>query len=291
MAPREIGADPSSNASPRFAPDEVPRDLFRAQRFPDPEVLRNGPLNAHFRDQLVSDPKPAQFAAIGRLVIRTDGPEPMARGFGTAWAAGPSWLVTSAHNVYDSNRQVWSRSLEFLPGFDHYRQTDSPSFRVTGCTVPKSYLGNPKTNLDLAFCYVDGNVGDRVGATIALRPIRGIEVFDHTSVSIVGYPAGSSFDFGNQLWQSKGDFLFGQSNGVGENHSPVLASSFGGGASGSPWLVEHDGEYVAVGVTSGHGRLRYSPDEPNLMSLVSPLVTADLIEQLQQDAVYHEFKA
>ncbi len=108
---------------------------------------------------------------------------------------------------------------------------------------------------------------------------------------IVGYPASSGFDFGKQMWQSRGDYLFGQSNRPGGDYAPAMATDFGGGASGCPWLVKEPftGEYVAIGVTSGHAKLRYLRGESNLMSLVSPYFGPRLFDLLENDRVYHEW--
>ena len=81
----------------------------------------------------------------------------------------------------------------------------------------------------------------------------------------------------------------GQSNGPDEVFVPVMASDFGGGASGCPWVAQIDERLVAVGVTSGHAKLRYAPEDMNLMSLTSPLLTDDLFDQLSDNHVFHEF--
>ncbi len=123
------------------------------------------------------------------------------------------------------------------------------------------------------------------------KPIVESDFFDNAKVAIVGYPAGSGFDFGKQMWQSVGDYLFGHSNGPSDDDSPVLATDFGGGASGCPWIIKdtETGEYRAVGVTSGHAKLRYLRGEPNLASLTSPYFSHRMFSHLNDNAVFHDF--
>ena len=107
---------------------------------------------------------------------------------------------------------------------------------------------------------------------------------------VVGYPAGSGFDFGKQLWQSRGEYLFSRRSGPDDDYSPVVASTFGGGCSGCPWLVrDKQGNLVAVGASSGHAKLRYEPGEPNLTSLASPFFGPKMFAELENDCVFHQF--
>ena len=199
--------------------------------------------------------------------------------------------MTSAHNLYDFTSRRWSKALEFHPGYDYYTSKEQPTCRVTSCYIPRGYFDNPATNHDIAVCYVDRNIGDIVDAKIEMKPIDSNDIFNHTPVAIVGYPAGSGFDFGKQMWQSVGDYLFGRGNGPGDDYAPAMATNFGGGASGCPWLISDadTGQYSAVGVTSGHAKLRYVRGEPNLMSLTSPFFGARMFDRLNDNPIFHDF--
>ncbi len=126
-----------------------------------------------------------------------------------------------------------------------------------------------------------------------MKRVESNDMFNRTPVAIVGYPAGSGFDFGKQLWRSVGDYLFGRSNGPGDDYSPAMATNFGAGASGCPWLIKdtNTGQYAAVGVTSGHAKLRYVRGEPNLMSLTSPFFGPRMFDRLNDDSIFHDFAA
>lgn len=123
------------------------------------------------------------------------------------------------------------------------------------------------------------------------KPIVKSDFFDNPKVAIVGDPAGSGFDFGKQMWQSVGDYLFGHSNGPSDDYSPVLGTDFGSGASGCPWIIKdtETGKYRAVGVTSGHAKLRYLRGEPNLASLTSPYFSHRMFSHRNDHAVFHDF--
>jgi hypothetical protein len=90
-----------------------------------------------------------------------------------------------------------------------------------------SVIARMKNIRDIATCFVDKKIGDIVGAKISMKPIPGSDYFDRTKIEIVGYPAGSGFDFGKQIWQSVGDYLFGHSNGPGDDFAPGVATGFG----------------------------------------------------------------
>ena len=280
VEPQAIGPPPLQNILP-------------AAKFPDPHVLANEPLTDHYETRRVKNPQKGQLKAIGKLLIQVGDDPSSEPATGSAWIAGPSLIITSAHNLYEFSTGRWSREIEFHPGFDYYSQKELPKCRVVSCCIPKGYMENPATNHDIAACFVDINIGDIVGAEIPMRPVKENDFFNKTPVSIVGYPAGSGFDFGKQMWQSKGEYLFGRSGGPGDDYSPVMATNFGGGASGCPWLVRDDktDKLVSVGVTSAHAKLRYEKGEPNLMSLISPYFGPKLFDSLSHDHVFHEFGA
>ncbi len=266
-------------------------NFLPSKKFPHPESLARQPLTPYFDSRPVSSTLTRELRCVGRLFIQIS-PDPRHElASGSAWISGTNTIVTCAHNVYEFMSGTWSRALEFHPGYDYYAKHSLPKCRVTRCRIPRNYLANPAVNHDIAICEVDRYIGDVIGATIPTRPIESNDFFETNPVAIVGYPAGSSFDFGNQMWQSIGDYLFGQSGGGETPYAPVMATNFGGGASGCPWLVKEPftGEYVAVGVTSGHAKLRYRRGEANLMSLVSPFFSPHLFEQLESDGVTHEF--
>ncbi len=272
------------------------QNIRTSKRFPDPSRLRIEPLTRYYQTFLAASRtddaiRTKQLQAIGKLVIHLAGGRPDEFASGSAWISGPNTIVTCAHNLFDSNTRRWSMGLEFYPGYDFYSQKPLPVCRVISATISKGYLENPLTNHDWAICKVDCNIGDMVGAEISLQAIPGIDFFDSTPVLISGYPAGSGFDFGKQLWQSRGEFLFGMSGGGEDDFAPAVATSFGGGTSGCPWLAKdpETGLWVAVGVTSGHAKLRYDPGEPNLMSLTSPLMNQNRLDRINEDSVQHEF--
>ena len=265
-----------------------------SRKFPDVARLARMPLTPYFETKPVRRPEQSQLRAIGKLFIYTPTNPWGEPASGSAWIAGPSLLMTSAHNLYDVTTRTWARWLEFFPGYDYYSTADRPSCRITSCHIPRGYFDNPTSNHDIAMCYVDRNIGDIVDAVIPSYPIESNTFFDDNEVAIVGYPATSGFDFGKQLWQSKGEYLFSRNSGGDDEYSPVLATDFGGGASGCPWLVRDPRgreQYVAVGATSGHAKVRFEPGEPNLMATMSPIFSKRMFDTLRDDHVVHEFDA
>lgn len=260
-------------------------------KFPDPDRLAQQPLTAHYESKRVKQSQEGDLRAVGKLFIQLSRDPRDELAMGSAWITGKNTIATAAHNLFDSNKRIWSRALEFHPGYDFYAKQKLPTCRVTSCMVPKGYFENPTTNRDIATCFVDKNIGDIIGAQIPMKPIPNSKFFDNAKIAIVGYPAGSGFDFGKQMWQSVGDYLFGHSNGPGDDYAPVLATDFGGGASGCPWIVKdpETRKYHAIGVTSGHAKLRYLRGEPNLASLTSPYFGHRMFSSLNDNAVFHDF--
>lgn len=273
--------------------EELQRQLLQniqaSKRFPDPMRLKRSSLSRLFKTSLVSASDLPRLRAVGKLRIQFSADPNKPMGVGSAWVAGPSLIVTAAHNVFDSNTQQWARRVQFAPGHDGYSQGAPQWFGIDACAIPKFYQENPTTNADVAYLYADNNVGDIIDSSIPIEPLRDLELFENEAVDIVGYPAGSHFDFGKQLWRSRGKFLFGQRSGPGDPFGPVLATDFGGGASGCPWIVIRDGNPLAVGLTSGHGKLGYGPNDTNLMSLTSPFFGDPQLESLFDNQVFHTF--
>jgi hypothetical protein len=274
--------------------DGVPQNFLASRRFPDPNDLVQQPLHRYFQTrQAQSTSASVAFPtqAIGRLVIHIDAQSWDQPAFGSAWIVGKNLIATCAHNLFDSNKRRWSRSIEFYPGFDYYSGRAPVHCKVTSCYVPSAYLRNPATNDDIGFCYVDQDIGDMVGQAIEFRPPETNEFYEDNAVVIAGYPAASEFDFGKQLWISRGEYLFGHRMGPGDDYSPVIATNFGGGASGGPWLAQDSKtkRWFAVGLTSGHARLHYHRGELNLMSLSSPMITQTRLDRIQSDRITHQF--
>ncbi len=266
------------------------QNVLPSRKFPDVRVLDRTPLTSFCSSRLVPSGSNPQLQAIGKLQISLSHLPQGESASGSAWITGPSTIATSAHNLFDVSKRQWSQSVEFLPGHNHYGKQRYPSCHITACSIPKNYFNNPSTNNDIAICHVDRNIGDIVGQQITMRTIYDNNVFQENPVVVVGYPAGSGFDFGKQLWVSKGEYLFGRRNGPNDDFAPALASDFGGGCSGCPWLLrEPNGRYVAVGASSGHARLYQVMGEPNLMSLMSPFFGPKMFSALQSDAVFHQF--
>ena len=292
------------------------QNLRPAERYPNPAKLRSRPLTPLYVAALANEPIwtspeswPAGYTpnqadltgtsnaigsvakAIGKIVIRLPGKHAGQVASGSAFVTGPNTIMTCAHNLFDSNERQWSQGLEFYPGYDFYSSNPLPACRVISGVIPAAYLENPLTNHDIAICRVDCNIGELVGTELAPFQIDNIDFYDRHWVDIMGYPAGSGFDFGKQLWRSRGRFLFGVSGGGEDEYAPAIATHFGGGASGCPW-VHFDTQrqqHVAVGVTSGHARLRYDTGEPNLMSLTSALFTGRNLERLDDAFIEHTF--
>lgn len=292
------------------------QNLRPAEFFPNMATLRRGPLNQHMISALATDPiwrdrRALRFSspemvnelqeshriiadasrAVGKMVIRLAGKPASQFASGSAFITGPNTIMTCAHNLFDSNERRWSAGLEFYPSYDFYSTQSRPACRIVSGIIPRAYLNNPLSNHDIAICRVDQNIGDLLGVELPPMEIKDIEFFDRHVVDIMGYPAGSGFDFGKQLWRSRGRFLFGVRGGADDDYSPSLATDFGGGASGCPW-VHYDPSRqraVAVGITSGHARLRHDPAEPNLMSLTSPLFSSRTLDRLNDDFVQHVF--
>ncbi len=266
-------------------------NVLPSKKFPDVAKLGRVSLRPYFKSKPVGDITNNQLRAIGKLFIYTPVSPWGEPASGSAFIAGPSMLITSAHNLYDVTHRNWSRSLVFHPGYDYYSTVEKPTCRVTSCHIPRGYFDNPTTNNDIAICYVDCNIGDMVDAVIPTKVIDSSDFFNQTRVAIVGYPATSGFDFGKQMWQCQGDYLFSRSSGGDDDYSPVIATDFGGGASGCPWVMwdKIEERYVAVGVTSGHSKLSYVSGEPNLMATVSPYFGVRTFDRLANDHVTHEF--
>lgn len=276
----------------RAGEDVEIHNVLPSAKYPRPEALGLMQLQSAYDSRRVANPDVSQLRAIGKLFIQTS-PDPRRElATGSAWISGPSTIVTSAHNLYDVSNRAWSTALEFHPGYDYYSAQSRPTCRVTSCYIPQAYFDNPATNHDIGVCFVDRNMGDIVNASIEMIPVDSNAFFDQTPVAIVGYPAGSGFDFGKQMWRSVGDYLFGRGNSPGDDYAPAMATDFGAGASGSPWIVKSTatGQYAAVGVTSGHAKLRYVRGEPNLMSLTSPFFGDRLFDRLNDDPVFHDFE-
>lgn len=266
-------------------------NVLPSAKYPEPASLGLRSLSANYRTGLVDNPQASALRAIGRLFIQISADPRRELATGSAWITGPSTIVTSAHNLYDFSTRTWSRALEFHPGYDYYSAQELPTCRITSCYIPSGYFENPTTNHDIATCFVDRNIGDIVDAQIPMLPVNDYDFFNQTPVAIVGYPAGSGFDFGKQMWQSLGEYLFGRSSGPADDFSPVVATSFGAGASGCPWLVSDPktGGYASVGVTSAHAKLRYVRGEPNMQALTSPYFGPRLFDRLNENPVFHKF--
>jgi hypothetical protein len=271
--------------------DEPLYNLLPSKKFPDARLLELAPLTQHFQSRLVRQPRQNALRAIGRLFIQLTADTTRELGNGSAWVSGKDTIITSAHNVFDFSDQAWTHALQFHPAYDYYASDSLPTCRVVSCRIPRAYTKNPASNYDIAICKVDRNIGELVDAEIPIRQVESNDFFDQNSVAIVGYPVASSFDFGKQMWQSRGEYLFGQTHHPDEDFAPVMATDFGGGASGCPWVIKEPftGELLSVGVTSGHAKLRYAEGESNLMSLVSPFFNSRLFESLETDYESHEF--
>ncbi len=287
---QEVPVD--SNAPNSWIQESALQNILPSRKFPNPSRLGMMPMTDHYESSLVTDPQKTPLRAIGKLLIQATADASREPATGSAWIAGPSLVVTSAHNLYEFSTGTWASAVEFHPGFDYYSQEELPTCRITACSIPRGYMQNPATNDDIAVCFVDRNIGDIVGAEIPMRPVQSNDLFETTPVTIVGYPAGSGFDFGKQMWRSRGDYLFGRSSAPGGDYSPVMATNFGGGSSGCPWLIQDPDtkKLVSVGVTSAHAKLHYKKGEPNLMSLISPFFGSKLFNSLSDDHVFHEFE-
>ena len=266
-------------------------NVVASKSFADPAMLANMPLDHLHRTSKVPDDAPESLNAVGKLFIQTtaDPLRPLASG--SAWIIGPSTLATAAHNLYDHSTGRWSRRLQFHAGFNYY---DPPPpthvCEITSGYLPRRYLQNPSSEVDFAILYTDCNIGDAVGHALPWETVDSLDAYEDDAVAIVGYPATSGFDFGKQMWRSVGSLLFGRFNRPGADPSPVMASAMGAGASGGPWIIRtSDGALRAIGVTSGHAKLRHVPGEHNLASLTSPMMSRRLIDELETDAVHHTF--
>ncbi|MFK8114802.1 MAG: serine protease [Rubripirellula sp.] len=266
-------------------------NILASAKYPDPAQLGLRSLAPLYESRPVPNPQANELRAIGRLFIQVSADPRRELASGSAWITGPSTIVTSAHNLYDFSTRTWSRALEFHPGFDYFSSKELPTCRITSCYIPRGYFDNPTTNHDIATCFVDRNIGDIVDAQIPMYPVEDYDFFNQNSIAVVGYPAGSGFDFGKQMWQSRGDFLFGRSNGPADDYGPVVATNFGAGASGCPWLIKDPktGSYASVGVTSAHAKLRYVRGEPNMQALTSPYFGHRMFDRLSDNPVFHEF--
>jgi V8-like Glu-specific endopeptidase len=293
-APFDLSDGPVPPVDPfdfKVGEDAPIHNVLPSAKHPSPASLGLRSLSSLYTTQLVATPQANELRAIGRLFIQVESDPSRDLASGSAWITGPSTVMTAAHNLYDFTTKTWSLALEFHPGYDYFSAEPLPTCRITSCYIPRGYFDNPTTNHDIATCYVDRNIGDIVNAQIPMLPVPSYDFFEHNSVAIVGYPAGSGFDFGKQMWQSQGEYLFGRSSGPEDDYSPVMATNFGGGASGCPWLVKDPktDKYVSVGVTSAHAKLRYLRGEPNLQALTSPYFGFRLFDRLNDNPIFHEF--
>ncbi|MEM9824968.1 MAG: glutamyl endopeptidase [Planctomycetota bacterium] len=287
---RSPDIDPFDFSGIRQAPIH---NLVPSKRFPDPAKLASGPLDNYFKTETLGAAAAKAFRAVGKLFIRleSDPRKPLASG--SAWIIGPNTIASAAHNFFDSSKRTWSTAVRFYPGFNYYADPQTlPWCEITAVSLPRGYLKNPLTQFDIAIAYTDRNIGDIVDARIPLTPVQSQDFFEDHPVQIIGYPASSGFDFGKRVCRSRGAYLFSHRGGPNRPANPAVATNFGAGASGGPWVWKQpDGQLRAVGVTSGHAKLRYVPGEHPLASLTSPLITDELIADLQDDAVLHEWKS
>ncbi|MEW5849064.1 MAG: serine protease [Myxococcota bacterium] len=130
------------------------------------------------------------FKAIGKLVFSWNGGSYQ----GTAFAYGPTLLVTAAHNVYDEGQ--WSSNLSF-----QLQASEQGNAGVFACTIGyilRGWSDTAESQYDIALLTTVGRPGD-LGALDIFKPVPA----DLGDFVPVGYPAsdwgGVSYD-GRSMW-------------------------------------------------------------------------------------------
>lgn len=81
----------------------------------------------------------------------------------TAWLAGPSVAVTSAHCVYDAGKGGWIKSMRLYPGYTSGKSAPFGSANVVKMHVYQSWIDEGGAKNDFAILELDRPIGNNAG--------------------------------------------------------------------------------------------------------------------------------
>lgn len=81
----------------------------------------------------------------------------------TAWLAGPSIAVTSAHCVYDAGKGGWIKSMRVYPGYKKGQTPPFGSANVTKMHVYNAWINVGGARNDFAILELDNAIGNKAG--------------------------------------------------------------------------------------------------------------------------------
>jgi V8-like Glu-specific endopeptidase len=150
-------------------------------------------------------------------------------------------ILTAGHCV--SENGDWMTSLVFKPG---YLDGNSPygEGHAEWVTTPGEWLYLELPTRDVAFVRISENLGDQLG-WLGITANAGR---NGTSWEQYGYPADDPFD-GYKLAKNTSAWGYDDCTS-GPPCTMGVGSSFTGGSSGGPWVLNQDGDLYANGVNS-----------------------------------------
>lgn len=220
-------------------------DFYQINQFNDISNFRNDVVSpcdiiGDNNMQIVEDTTNWPYSAVAFIVVDWPGLFPSTRG--TAFMISENVAATAAHNLYDSEHNVWAESVTVYPGKDGLISNPFGSLESYSISVSDDWVERGDRNYDWGVIALDGyfSVIDVGFFNITTFPDY-TEI--NTPITVCGYPnTGSLLNGFNQYI----------SNGVISDIAPLmflhtadtLASS-----SGSPILNERD-EVIGINVAS-----------------------------------------
>ena len=181
--------------------------------------------------------------------------------------------MTVAHNIVEANCQSLSTNIVFVPGLGNTDQVDpSRIYSIVEKRYIEDYPSIPSAANDVAICTLDRDISD---VSDPIPPILNPS-FDFERCLALGYPSNHQPD-GNKMWQCNGEFMSGISS---QSDRIIMASDFGGGSSGGPWVVETDEGWRALGLQVGpvpnlgghyQGSAYFGSKVQELLNAISPI--------------------
>ena len=226
----------------------IPRRV--AERSASPQSAPRPLLSTvgNFNSQPVTDVSylDPPYHSVGKLTFRsTDfwANCSLVEPYGTAWVIGNRTIMTCAHNIYESNCNAYSTNIVFNRAFNGTRNPQD-MYSVVAYRIIPEYPTVPSANNDVAVCIVDRDFPDDI---LRIPPIINPSSSGYQTCKAVGYP-GNKPDGLNKMWSCDGDFMPQLSD---PDDRIVMASDFGGGSSGGPWVVQTNDGLRALGLQVG----------------------------------------
>lgn len=227
-----------------WTPDRMKSCIPKPRRLLGP-TLESTPALAQgaFESRPVGDAEynNSPFSAIGKLTFSgvnwqtCSGVQPYS---GTAWLIAPRIIMTVAHNLYEVNCRDESSNIVFHAGFKS--GTASEMYSVVNFKYVDAYPTNPASRNDVGIGILDRDAG-----SLGLIPPSVPVVSDLRKILAIGYPG--NHDNGQNMWMCEGEY----SPELSSNDEIVMASDFGGGSSGCPWIVPTEQGFRAIGTQVG----------------------------------------